>query len=263
MLANECFGGRPPRVWERIISRSTSSIPERRYADVDAFVHAIRRRHHGNRAVWGLPVACCVGLGALIYFSRSFAPSPAPSLDASVPVKCPTWRDIASDVQTNVVECRVLYEKYSTNGFGFAMMTERATRNVTNSVAGTVLRLNKLKHKFEEPILLETNRYYWVVGPGTLDVPIEGHPGSRLYLDNCVLLNRTEKPLRKCGVRYVFRKGSYLNFVNQKRNDDYRSYIEDFDGAYNVLEFQGPESLTEILRRRDAESSRLMGLEIR
>ena len=44
-LADECFGGRPPRTWRRIIERATSSIPALRYQSVDEFVRAIRRRN--------------------------------------------------------------------------------------------------------------------------------------------------------------------------------------------------------------------------
>jgi len=56
MLANECFGGKPPRPWERIIRRSTSSIPSQRYATVDEFVRAVRARHRGRFAI----AACLV-----------------------------------------------------------------------------------------------------------------------------------------------------------------------------------------------------------
>ena len=56
MLANECFGGKPPRPWERIIRRSTSSIPSQRYATVEEFVRAVRARHRGRFAI----AACLV-----------------------------------------------------------------------------------------------------------------------------------------------------------------------------------------------------------
>lgn len=60
MLANECFGGRPPRIWRTIIRRSTSSIPAQRYADVAAFSRAVRRRN------WLRNVICMIsGLIAL------------------------------------------------------------------------------------------------------------------------------------------------------------------------------------------------------
>lgn len=45
MLANECFSGKPPRFWARIIRRSTSSIPSQRYSTVAEFARAIRLRH--------------------------------------------------------------------------------------------------------------------------------------------------------------------------------------------------------------------------
>ncbi|MBQ3341856.1 MAG: protein kinase [Kiritimatiellae bacterium] len=45
VLADRCFGGRPPRAWKRIIERATSSIPSYRYQSVVALARAIRRRH--------------------------------------------------------------------------------------------------------------------------------------------------------------------------------------------------------------------------
>ena len=45
MLANACFRGKPPKAWSGIIRRSTSSIPEQRYATVADFARAVRRRH--------------------------------------------------------------------------------------------------------------------------------------------------------------------------------------------------------------------------
>ena len=45
VLADRCFGGKPPRAWRRIIERATSSIPDRRYQSVDDFLKVIRRRN--------------------------------------------------------------------------------------------------------------------------------------------------------------------------------------------------------------------------
>lgn len=45
VLADRCFGGKPPKAWVRIIERATSSIPDRRYQSVDEFLNAIRRRN--------------------------------------------------------------------------------------------------------------------------------------------------------------------------------------------------------------------------
>ena len=46
MLVNECFGGRLPRCWQRIVRRATSSIPGQRYATVAEFARAVHCRHH-------------------------------------------------------------------------------------------------------------------------------------------------------------------------------------------------------------------------
>ena len=42
VLADRCFGSKPPKAWVRIIERATSSIPDRRYPSVAAFVKAIK-----------------------------------------------------------------------------------------------------------------------------------------------------------------------------------------------------------------------------
>lgn len=68
MLANACFGGKPPKAWADIIRRSTSSIPEQRYATVVAFVRAVRRRHAVRWWIVSLLVML-VAAGTFFYFS--------------------------------------------------------------------------------------------------------------------------------------------------------------------------------------------------
>lgn len=71
MLANECFGGKPPRVWERIIRRATAFLPRQRYADVAVLLRAMHRRNRarnwrrGLLAVLGVSVAMLLGLKAV------------------------------------------------------------------------------------------------------------------------------------------------------------------------------------------------------
>ena len=45
VLADRCFGGKPPRTWVRIIRRATSSIPEYRYPSIADLIRAIRWRN--------------------------------------------------------------------------------------------------------------------------------------------------------------------------------------------------------------------------
>ena len=72
MLADECFGGKPPRAWERIIRRATGSLPRQRYADAAAMARAIRRRHWRRNAGWALFAALFSGVAV-------FSPFPADS----------------------------------------------------------------------------------------------------------------------------------------------------------------------------------------
>ena len=68
VLANQCFGKKVPRYWEKIISRATSSIPKRRYQSAEEFIRDVRYRKAGRFAavVLGVIIGAAV-LGGLIY----------------------------------------------------------------------------------------------------------------------------------------------------------------------------------------------------
>jgi formylglycine-generating enzyme required for sulfatase activity len=66
VLADQCFKGRPPRRWGRIIQVATSSIPARRYATVQAFARAIRMRNLWRWAVAAMVVACVAAACVLV-----------------------------------------------------------------------------------------------------------------------------------------------------------------------------------------------------
>lgn len=63
MLAEECFGGNPPRVWEKIIRGATAALPRQRYPDVASLLRAIRRRHRAR--IWVRAGVAAVLAGAL------------------------------------------------------------------------------------------------------------------------------------------------------------------------------------------------------
>jgi serine/threonine protein kinase len=77
ILADECFGGRPPRAWERIIRRATGSLPRQRYATAAAMAQAIRRRHWPRRAAWTL-LACAAAALAAWWWASGRKPVPPP-----------------------------------------------------------------------------------------------------------------------------------------------------------------------------------------
>ena len=45
VLLNECFDGKPPRHWKRIIAKCTSSLPDYRFHAAQEFIQAIRHRN--------------------------------------------------------------------------------------------------------------------------------------------------------------------------------------------------------------------------
>lgn len=62
VLANTCFGGKPPKKWGAIIDVATSSIPERRYRSADAFVCAVLKAREGRLLYGGILVSSAIPL---------------------------------------------------------------------------------------------------------------------------------------------------------------------------------------------------------
>ena len=73
MLANACFAGKPPKAWAKIIRRSTSSIPDQRYASVAEFARAIRHRH---AAPWFWRITAIIILSLAFFLHRFWGISP-------------------------------------------------------------------------------------------------------------------------------------------------------------------------------------------
>ena len=87
MLAEECFGGHPPRPWERIIRRATAALPRQRYADVATMLRAIRRRHWPRNAAWAALFCLLLALPlAWLWPSTPGTPPSSPSVPSRPPV---------------------------------------------------------------------------------------------------------------------------------------------------------------------------------
>ena len=66
ILADECFRGKPPRAWDRIIRRATGSLPRQRYESAAAMARAIRRRHWRRNGAW-IALVCVLAAVAALY----------------------------------------------------------------------------------------------------------------------------------------------------------------------------------------------------
>ena len=240
-IANAAFGGNPPRSWETIIRRATSSIPAQRYETVDDFATAIRNRNRlRNLARIGLAVGVIAVLAG-VFFGREDIPLVRDVVQQS------RFDALGETISTNVVVQQLLWEKLETNKLGMVILKERACRTVTNELQVTLVRLKKGNHVFARPLNLKADHEYWIAGPGTLDASMvsEGS-NTTLRLHNCVVLNRSKIPFAKSGIRYVFQGYAYLNFTSQIKPSGFS--VREFEGfdVSDAIRFKGPESLGEL-----------------
>lgn len=249
-IAHAAFNGNPPRRWEAIIRRSTSSIPSQRYRTIDEFASAIRHRNRLRFVASVIALLALSGLGVLMFEGRNDLPY---IQDVSERVR---FNSLCENFSTNVVVNELLYQKVETNNIGIATIVERAFRTVTNRVNATRISLNHATNVFSRPVLLDSGRDYWIVGPGVLDAAIESAGSNTVvHLKNCALLNRTSKPIKEAGVRYDFQGGVYLNFTALDRPEGFSlNWFEGYDRAFNEVRFKGPETVKEVNELRNNRS---------
>ena len=234
VLADRCFGGKPPRAWARIIERATSSIPERRYQSVDALVKAIQGRNLPRRLWTGLAVLFLAGLsaiGVVMLYKRHGGEEQK------------SWSISSREQVVSVEKDYVPYENPVSGRKGYRVVTK------TNTVDGVVIRLNGETVSFAKPMSLEPGEYR-IIGPGRLDADISGPSNALVRIKGCVLNNLTAAGYRKNKVNYVLEGDAYLNFANL--DDDYRirKFIRHFDGLANGdggdVAFRGPLTIEEL-----------------
>ena len=83
LLADECFGGRPPRCWRGIVDRATNSRIASRYQSAEEMARAIRLRHW-RRWLVGVLLAMLALVGVAVW-SRGGKPSPGPGEPGTAP----------------------------------------------------------------------------------------------------------------------------------------------------------------------------------
>jgi len=209
-LAYECFDGKPPRAWSRIIRRATSSIPDERYRTVDDFVGAVSRRN------------LLRNLAAAALTAVALAAACAGWLAAGGPESL-KWRLMRECVcSTNVMQLAVHGRTFATNdrrGQKVVLPAETLYKRTTNSVAAAIVRLNGATNVFEHPLELEPGRELWLVGPGALDAEFVRSEGAVVRLAGCTLRNRTRETMQAAGVRYVLYRGAILEFSQITRDE--------------------------------------------
>ena len=243
VLADRCFDGKPPRTWRRIIERATSSIPERRYPSVAAFIRAIRWRNFLRTAGFCasaalLLVAIAAGVVAWL------------AMGGGEWIK---WRRLCE--RGEIVSVEEKSEPYESPVYGKC----RRIFHVTNVVEGTIINLQKRTLSFKEPIELAPGEYR-IIGPGRLDAALSGPSNAVVRLRNCVLNNMTTIQHPKNRISYVMEGGAYLNFVNLDETSQMRksvSLAEECQGGDDyAVEFRGPLTFKDLNRKRQEERDR-------
>lgn len=267
VLIDDCFGGNPPSDWARIVRRATSSLPGRRYSDVENLMRAVRGRHMGRVFLW-CGLALLVG-GTIWWACRPQLPRDPQALRrmlAAAEVEAEAarqqairereaahWQGLCETVVTNVKKwtCSPWKRTVDRNGELITIRTHIATNR---EAAFTLVRLGGGVQTFTRPIVVSPERELWIVGPGTLDATLTGSDTgrcTRVRLDNCVLLNRTRLGPVENALHYDFCPGAYLNFIDQSEEDGRRwreevlRLSDEFDGERNDLAFGGPATRQE------------------
>lgn len=282
MLADECFGGKAPLCWMRIIRRCSSSIPFLRYQSADDFIRAIKHRHWLRNVI----IACAV-FTAFVVAAALWVMEPVevevehPAVDEEVVADIPpimdegevsqsidvhppvvvedpeliVWRGLIENMTTNIVELgEVAYEV--TNKIGRITSIDKVYRNVTNEIDLMLVRLNGVTNKFERPIHLEEGRECWIVGPGILDAEFLAPTGTIVRLEQCVFLNRTRTPIDVSKIHYKLTDGVYMNFPELDKPESraiIREYIDDHNSNANKVRFRGPNSMKALREEEERE----------
>ena len=245
VLANRCFDGKPPRTWRRIIERATSSIPERRYSSVTAFVRAIRRRNFLRTA--GFFASAAVLLGVIAAGAAAWL-----AMGGGEWIK---WRMLCKRGEITSVEEKS--EPYESPVYGKC----RRIFHVTNVVEGTIINLQKRTLSFKDPIELAPGEYR-IIGPGRLDAALSGPSNAVVRLKNCVFNNMTTIQHPENRISYVMEGGAYLNFVNLDESSQMRKSVrcaEECQGGNDfAVEFRGPLTFKELNRKREDERDRTL-----
>ena len=249
VLADRCFDGKPPKTWRRIIERATSSIPDRRYQSVDAFIRAIRWRNFLRTAGFGAFAALL--LGAIAASVAAWL-----AMGGGEWIK---WRMLCA--RGEIVSAEEKSEPYESPVYGKC----RRIFHVANVVEGTIIDLRKRTLSFKDPIELAPGEYR-IIGPGRLDVALSGPSNAVVRLKNCVLNNMTTIQHPKNRISYVMEGGAYLNFANLDESSQMRKSVslsEACQGGNDyAVEFRGPLAFKELNRNRQEERDSTLREEI-
>lgn len=215
-----------------VIRRATSSIPSERFGDVVAFARALRRCIWARRLAWVGGIASVVAVILAVIWPRT-----EPSARTQRLRKLPELEAVEA------AETQTLSEELPAKAF-----SEEPSGDLI--LAGqTIVRT--------EPLRVPEGKTLRVIGPGTLDAVISGGKGSRLWLANCVVLNRSKTIFPADPLRYELSGSVYLNFVNADKPEldeaEMGKYFNPYVETRNDVRYRGPLTISGLIRQRNSE----------
>lgn len=230
MLADECFGGKAPLCWMRIIRRCSSSIPFLRYQSAADFITAVRRRHWlRNMLLASVAILGVAAVGLMIAPTdrqepvavQTPAKNPAPIMVEPTQSYDPNYAYIVKlEKESELSRWRSLGKNVSTNG-----------------VNATIVRLGGTSNVFTYPVYLFRDRECWIEGPGVLDAELFAPKGTIIRLKNCEFRNRTHAALEDSRIQYVLEGGVRMDFSNIDKPESRveNTYIEVMPSTINEI----------------------------
>lgn len=229
-IANAAFDGSPPRNWNAIIRRATSSIPEQRYRTVEEFAAAIRARHRLRHwMMWGMAMAAVLGVLSVVF---QWQLSPAARERRA-------WRMLCDGVVvTNLVQKELVKVVFLEQN-GMKIPAERYYRMETNRVSAVQINLHGATNVFSHPIDLVGGCEYWVMGPGVLDGTFRADGTNvMMRLKKCIVRNHSAAPMGKTGILYDLQDNAGLELPDLDEPDDHGRHFVERSGSPTSLTFK-------------------------
>ncbi|MBR3222071.1 MAG: serine/threonine protein kinase [Kiritimatiellae bacterium] len=273
MLANVCFDGKPPKAWTKIIRRSTSSIPEQRYATISEFAKAIHHRHATNW--WLIGIISSFTIATVMAYVAMFCKIS----DGDNPQKDSEEATKNIDKEQKIVKKElvnaILDVVYQGEGDGGAPVEKAITNGTINAeslfclgetkydhnVMVTRIALNGRDVSIPKEVRLDGKQRIMISGPGRLTASITGTRDVSLDLgEQATLINLTSIPYPESSMKYVLCGACYLNFKNldwPADGDIKNIWVADSislgDKGMPSFRFRGPDSYEEA-RKIDQET---------
>lgn len=117
VLADKCFADDPPRAWDEIIRRATSSIPGRRYPTAAAMARAVSHRHWMRKLSLLIAFAALFAFGCMMLLEeRTDSVSAAQSQSESRVARQPVLKGIGEHSVVTNLHVELGADDYSADG---------------------------------------------------------------------------------------------------------------------------------------------------